>query len=55
MSYANDRRYIYIDHTKLIKKQKQTFEIEKHRRKGHIFPRNEYFKKVKHAFGHDHM
>ena len=29
MSYANDRTYIYIDHTKLIKKQKQTFEIEK--------------------------
>ena len=30
MSYAKDWTYIYIYHTKLIKKQKQTFKIEKH-------------------------
>ena len=29
MSYANDWTYIYTYNTKLIKKQKQTFEIEK--------------------------
>ena len=29
MSYAKDWTYIYVYHTKLIKKQKQTFEIEK--------------------------
>ena len=29
MSYAKDWTYIYIYHTKLIKKQKQTFKIEK--------------------------
>ena len=30
MSYAKDGTYIYIYHTKLIKKQKQAFKIEKH-------------------------
>ena len=29
MSYAKDWTYIYVYHTKLIKKQKQAFKIEK--------------------------
>ena len=28
MSYANDQTYIYIYHTKLIEKHKQTFRLE---------------------------
>ena len=29
MSYAKDKTYVYMYYTALIKKQKQTFEIDK--------------------------